>query len=117
MQNSSNDILAAESCTFCILASHRFHRTLTGASMLTRIKKGRRSSLSRIASVYMSVVTHRSRHRFVTKSMRSSVELNVCGLAIPFALVVFGVPHRSASLLATAVSSDSDVAEDLVLPR
>lgn len=61
----------------CIRSWKRFHRTLTGASMLTSMKNGRRRSLSSIDSVCMSVVTHRSLHCVVTKSSKSSAVLKV----------------------------------------
>jgi hypothetical protein len=56
----------------------RFQRTLTGASTLTKRKKGRRRRASTTASSQMSVVTQRWRHRSVTKSMRASTSANVC---------------------------------------
>lgn len=58
---------------------NRCHRTLTGASTLTRRKKGRRSSASTTFSSHMSVVTHRSLHLKVTKSSKeSTVEKEYC---------------------------------------
>lgn len=77
-RKSSRLRLSAEGFDFRSLSWNRSHRILTGASTLTRIKNGRRKSLSSISSVCISVVTHLSLHRFVTKSSRSSVVLNVC---------------------------------------
>jgi hypothetical protein len=56
----------------------RCHRTVTGASTLTRRKKGRRSRTSTTCSSNMSVVTHRSCHLNVTKSSNLSTSGNVC---------------------------------------
>ena len=85
-RNSSRVRLEEESC-FSRRAWKRLHRTLTGASTLTRMKKGRRSSLSSIDSVWISVVTQRSRHRFVTKSRSSSVLEKVYCLIVVVPLI------------------------------
>ena len=83
-------------------ARYRFQRSLTGASTLIKMKNGRRRSLSNMASLCISVVTHRSRHRFVTKSRSSSVVLKTCLLGssppdVPF-IEPFGVVDSSSSL-------------------
>lgn len=54
------------------LSVYRFHRRLTGASTLTRRKKGRWMRWSRVAPSQISVVTQCSCHRFVTKSKSKS---------------------------------------------
>jgi hypothetical protein len=51
---------------------------LTGASTLTRRKKGRRRRVSTTLSSHMSVVTHGSLHRRVTKSRSASTCSKVC---------------------------------------
>lgn len=58
------------------LSVYRFHRRLTGASTLTRRKKGRWMRWSRIAPSQMSVVTQCSCHRLVTKSRSKSTLSN-----------------------------------------
>lgn len=55
----------------------RLHRTLTGASTLTRRKNGRRSRASTTSWSQMSVVTHRSFHLNVTSSNSESMSGNV----------------------------------------
>src|SRR3569833_1903614 len=85
-----------EALLFC--CCHRCHRTVTGASTLMSRKKGRRLKASRAASDVMSVVTHRSRHRVVTKSSSPSVLSNTwcCG---PFHPVWNGCHYNSNSLI------------------
>ena len=65
-------------CSSCWRFWKRRHRTVTGASMLMRMKNGRRMKTSRTSSLWMSVVTHRSRHRLVTNSRRSPAVGKVC---------------------------------------
>lgn len=63
--------------TLALLAARcwkRRQRTVSGASTEMSRKKGRRISTSRTASVGMSVVTKRLRHRLVTKSSRASAD-------------------------------------------
>lgn len=64
------------------LAAHRSlnlcHRTLTGASTLTRRKNGLLKSASTTLSSHISVVTHRSLHRRVTNSSSASTSGKVC---------------------------------------
>lgn len=55
-------------------STRRLHRRLTGASTLTRIKKGRFCSCSKIASSQTSVVTQRCCQFLVTKSKRCSTD-------------------------------------------
>lgn len=62
---------------------YRSQRVLTGASTLINKKKGRRMSVSTISSFHMSVVTHLSCQRFVTKVSNASNELNERSLS-PF---------------------------------
>ena len=89
---------------FCRRVWKRFQRTLTGASTLTKMKNGRRRSLSKVDSVGIWVVTQRSFHLLVTKSKRSSVELNVClGFVLPGVLLstsslIFVVPLLELAL-------------------
>jgi hypothetical protein len=63
-------------------AAHRSlnlcHRTLTGASTLTRRKNGRLSNASTTVSSHISVVTHRSLHLKVTKSSNESMSKKIC---------------------------------------
>lgn len=63
--------------------------------------------------MYISVVTHRSRQRFVTKSIRSSVELKVRGLersrAKPF---IFGNPVGRTSLCLCSLTLSVPKASD-----
>lgn len=68
---------------------NRFHRRLTGASTLTRRKKGRWMRRSRMAPSQMSVVTQRSRHLLVTNSRSKSTFSNTTsgGRALPGLLV------------------------------
>jgi hypothetical protein len=61
------------------------HRTLTGASTLTRRKKGRRSSASTTVSSHISVVTQRSLHLRVTKSSKEVTSEKVCSESAPSA--------------------------------
>lgn len=58
------------------LALNLSHRTLTGASTLTRRKKGRRRRASTAFSSHISVVTQRSLHRKVTNSRSDSTSAN-----------------------------------------
>lgn len=64
-------------------------RDETGASMLMRMKNGRRRSLSRIGSLWTSVVTQRDCQFFVTKSRRASADVKVWVgfLGVPFVRV------------------------------
>ena len=50
----------------------RFHRKLTGASTLTRMKNGRRRRFSRISSFHISVMTQRCFQALVTNSSSES---------------------------------------------
>jgi hypothetical protein len=59
------------------LSVKRFHLILTGASTLTRMKKGLRCSISKTHSSQTSVVTQRSDQRVVTKSTRESTVENI----------------------------------------
>lgn len=82
----------------------RFQRTLTGASTLTRMKNGRRRSLSRIASVCMSVITHLFLHCLVTKSIKSSAWVK-----LSFSAVDSGEVRRSLSNGTSPLDSGSDL--------
>lgn len=73
-------------------------RDETGASMLIRMKNGRRRSLSRIASLWMSVVTQRDCQFLVTKSRRASADGKIWDrfLDVPFVrLDSFALPPSS----------------------
>jgi len=58
------------------LSLNRLHRTVMGASTLINMKKGRLTIISKSCSVQISTVTKFSRHRFVTKSAISVMDVN-----------------------------------------
>lgn len=59
----------------------RFHRMLTGASTLTRMKDGRLNRFSNMFSSHTSVITQRCCHCFVTKSNRDCTQAKEFSLA------------------------------------
>lgn len=73
----------------------RVHRILTGASTLTRMKKGLRESLSNTPSSQTSVVTHRCCHRLVTKSIRASTVGKVSSSTLFSVVVRLGTGKRA----------------------
>lgn len=74
----------------------RFHRKLTGASTLTRMKNGRLKRCSRISSFHMSVMTQRCFQFLVTNSSNESTSQNDVwsGSSAPFT----SLSRRSAIL-------------------
>lgn len=58
------------------------HRTLTGASTLTKRKNGRLSKASTTLLSHISLVTHRSLHLSVTNSSNESMSEKVCSSSV-----------------------------------